>query len=271
MKKILITGNSGYIGSHLTKILQKDYIVNGLDINLPIVPVSKFHQIDINSDFYIDEPYDCVIHLAALVKVNEGEKNPISYYKTNVFGTINVLNKIKTSNFIFSSTGVAEKCQNAYGISKRAAEDCVKQLCNSKTDYTIFRFYNVIGSDGIPPTNPDGLFYNLMSATTTGQFKIFGDDYNTVDGTCIRDYVHVNEICHSIKLAIENPSRQLENLGHGVGHSVKEIVDLFKKTNNVTFDVIVEPRRIGDLESSVLDNPSTYLKQLYSLEDLLKV
>ena len=271
MKKILITGNSGYIGSHLTKILQTDYIVHGLDINLPKVPVSKFYHIDINSDFSIQENYDCVIHLAALVKVNEGEKDPIRYYNTNIVGTINVLNKIKTANFIFSSTGVAEKCQNAYGISKRAAEDCVKQICQSNINYTIFRFYNVIGSDGIPPTNPDGLFYNLMSATTKGKFTIFGDDYDTIDGTCIRDYVHVNEICHSIKLAIEHPSSKVENLGHGIGHSVKEIVDLFKKTNKVTFDVIIEPRRTGDLESSVLDNPSTYLKQLYSLEDLLKI
>jgi UDP-glucose 4-epimerase len=274
MKKVLITGNSGYIGSHLTQILNKEYEVYGLDIALPKVEdIKDWYNVDIRKLFNIEQEFDAVVHLAALVKVSESELMPISYYITNLNGTMNVLNKIKTKNFIFASTGTADKCSSAYGISKRAAEDCVREYCikHKPTPYTIFRFYNVIGSDGIAPTNPDGLFYNLIKAQTTNEFTIFGNEYNTADGTAIRDYVHVNEICNAIKLAIETPSNSIENLGHGVGHSVKEIVDIFQQTNNTTFAVKTGPRRKGDIEVSVLDNPSPYMKKLYSIKDLLKV
>ena len=274
MKKVLITGNSGYIGSHLSKMLADSYEVYGLDINLPQTDCLKdWYNIDIRKLFTIDQEFDAVIHLAALVNVGESEQIPIQYYITNLNGTMNVLNKIKTKNFIFASTGAAQDCGSAYGISKRAAEDVVREYCtvHNPKDYTIFRFYNVIGSDGFAPTNPDGLMYNLMKAPTTGEFTIFGTDYGTSDGTCVRDYVHVNEICDALSSAIEKPSNQIECLGHGVGHSVREIVEMFKKVNNVDFTINTGPRRKGDLAVSVLDNVSPYMKELYSLEELLKV
>ena len=274
MKKILITGCSGYIGSHLIKMLSNDYEVYGLDINVPQADgLREFYQIDIRKLFELPTDFDCVIHLAALVNVGESEKIPLSYYITNLNGTMNVINKIKTRNFIFASTGAAEGCESAYGISKRAAEDVVREYCtvHNPKDYTTFRFYNVIGSDGFAPTNPDGLMYNLMQAKEKGEFTIFGTDYNTFDGTCIRDYVHVNEICDALCTAIEKPSNQIECLGHGVGHSVRDIVNLYKKVNNVEFLVKHGPRRKGDLAVSVLDNVSPYMKELYSLEQLLKV
>jgi UDP-glucose 4-epimerase len=271
MKKILITGNSGYIGSHLTNLLKDKYEIYGLDINDPQVAV--WHQkSDIRVPFKMHNKFDCVIHLAALVNVGESEKNPYNYYNTNLNGTMNVLNAVKTHNFIFASTGAAVQCESAYGISKRAAEDCVSEFCNKNNiNYTMFRFYNVIGSYGIKPTNPDGLFYNLIKAIDTGSFTLYGRDYNTPDGTCIRDYVHVMEICYAIKKAIENPSNNIENLGHGVGTSVSEIITLFKAVNNVDFDVVDGPRRKGDIEVSVLDNPSTYLDKAYTISNLLKV
>ena len=139
------------------------------------------------------------------MNVGESEKEPIKYYTTNLNGTVNVVSKIKTKNFIFASTGAARDCESAYGISKRAAEDVVKEFCtkHSPKDYTIFRFYNVIGSDGFAPTNPDGLMYKLMKARETKEFTIFGNDYNvSPDGTCVRDYAHVNEICDALKQAI---------------------------------------------------------------------
>jgi UDP-glucose 4-epimerase len=276
MKKVLITGNSGYIGSHLCKMLAGRYIIHGMDIKEPVVPVHKFYQTDINTLFTIPdqtEPYDAVIHLAALVNVGESEKRPIFYYVTNLNGTCNVMNRIPTKNFIFASTGAAALCESAYGISKRGAEDCVVEYCTTirKSDYTMFRFYNVIGSDGIKPTNPDGLMYNLMKSKDTGEFTIFGNDYNTLDGTCVRDYVHVNEICHALMTAIEQPANGLENLGHGVGKTVKEMVDLFQEVNGVNINVNYGPRRKGDAAISVLDNPSTYMKHLYKFEDLLKI
>jgi len=276
MKKVLITGSSGYIGSHLCKMLENEYEVHGLDIDEPQAPLNEFYRCDINRQFAIpgDIEYDAVIHLAALVRVGESEQIPIKYYITNLNGTMNVINRIKAKNFIFSSTGTAQDCQSAYGISKRAAEDVVREYCTQhrKQDYTIFRFYNVVGSDGYEPTNPDGLMYNLMKARETGEFTIFGNDYDVSDdGTCVRDYVHVNEICDALMQAIEKPSNSVESLGHGVGWTVKEIVDEFKKVNNVNFNVLSGPRRKGDLPSSVLANVSPYMRNLYSMDQLLKV
>lgn len=277
MKKVLITGNSGYIGSHLSKMLADSYEVYGLDINVPQTDQLKdWYNIDIRKLFTIDQEFDAVIHLAALVNVGESEQQPISYYITNLNGTMNVLNKIKTKNFIFASTGAAAGCESAYGISKRAAEDVVREYCtvHNPKDYTIFRFYNVIGSDGFAPTNPDGLMYNLMKSKEKGEFTIFGNDYDTRDGTCMRDYVHVNEICDALCSAIEKPSNQIECLGHGVGYTVAEIVNKFKEVNNIpNINLLTKigPRRKGDLAVSVLDNVSPYMKELYSLEELLKI
>lgn len=276
MKKVLITGSSGYIGQHLCKMLAGSYIVHGLDIVDPSVAVNKFYKVDINRLFTIPdqiEPYDAVIHLAALVNVGHSKRTPIMYYTTNINGTMNVLNKIPTKNFIYASTGQAELCANPYSISKRAAEDCIVEFCTKHRpqDFTMFRFYNVVGMDGIKPTNPDGLLSSLIKATSTGEFIIYGDDYNTPDGTCVRDYVHVNEICNAIMTSIEKPANGLENLGHGVGKSVKEIVALFKSINNVEFEVTIGTRKQGDPAISVLNNPSSYMKHLYNFEDLWKL
>ena len=275
MKKVLITGCSGYIGSHLCKMLHNSYEVYGLDINLPQVDtLTDYYDIDIRKMFDISEEFDCVIHLAALVNVGESEMKPIQYYITNLNGTMNVLNKIKTKNFIFASTGAAQDCCSAYGISKRAAGDVVREYCTTHRPipYTIFRFYNVIGSDGFAHTNPDGLMYNLIMAMQSKQFTVFGNDYDVSDdGTCVRDYVHVNEICDALKQAIEKPSNQIECLGHGVGYTVKEIVDKFMEVNNIDIDVKYGPRRKGDIASSVLENVSPYMRNLYTIDELLKV
>lgn len=274
MKKILITGCSGYIGSHLCDLLAGEYEIHGLDINEPQVEIDKFYKLDITKQFGIDGiEYDAVIHLAALVNVGESQEKPISYYITNLNGTMNVLNKVKTKNFIFASTGAAQDCLSAYGVSKRGAEDIVRSYTNlAKSDYTIFRFYNVIGSTVVKPTNPDGLFYKLIEAQTTGQFTIYGTDYPTTDdGTCVRDYVHVEEICHAIKMAIEKPANSTECLGHGVGYTVQEMATIFQRVNDCDFDIKKGPRRDGDIEYYVLEDVSPYMKQLYKIDDLLRV
>jgi len=276
MKKILITGSSGYIGSHLTKMLMDTmkYEVHCLDIVDPRVTANKYYRCDINRQFELNEEFDCVIHLAALVNVGESERIPIQYYITNVNGTMNVINKVKTKNFVFASTGAAEGCASAYGISKRAAEDVVREFCTTHrpTPYTIFRFYNVIGSTVVAPTNPDGLMYNLMKARETGLFTIFGNDYETSkDGTCVRDYVHVMEICDALMQAIEKPSNQIECLGHGVGRTVYEMACIFQDTNQCEFEIKYGPRRKGDLPVSVLKEVSPYMRNLYTIEELLKI
>jgi len=270
MKRILITGLSGYIGSHLSQKLQNKYEIIGLDVLLPKTQVADHILNDIRNIYPISYKIDTIIHLAAKVRVNESVIKPIDYYETNLQGTINLLKTIPCNNFIFASTGCAEYCNNPYGISKRAAEDVVEAFCRSLgINYTLFRFYNVIGSSGFRPTNPDGLFYNLLKAIDSGTFTIFGNDYETRDGTAERDYVHVDEICQALAQAIEHPANRLENLGHGQGQSVLEIVKLFKYVNNVDFDIQFGTRRNGDLARSILDNPSVYLPNLYSIEDLL--
>lgn len=284
MKKVLITGSSGYIGQHLVKLLKKEkYEVYGIDKEHRLndyLKYKNFCQHDITHNWHAwfgtlndwPDTFDTIVHLAALVKVNESVLKPIEYYNTNINGVVNILQEFDYKNFVFASTGTAANPINPYALSKRCAEDIVERYCieNSKT-FTSFRFYNVIGSDGIAPTNMDGLMYNLMKARETGSFNLYGGDYNTPDGTPVRDYVHVNEICHSIKKAIETPANSLQNLGHGRGHTVKEMVDTFKMVNNCDFVVNYCQRREGDLEYSVLDNPSTYMESTYTLSQLLKV
>jgi len=277
MKKILITGNSGYIGSHLTKILteQNVYELYGLDKDVPKIGITNFVVEDIRNSgewIYADIEFDCVVHLAAEVAVGRSVLNPTLYYLTNTLGTLNVLKNLKFKRFVHASTGSAGPMNNPYGISKRGAEDVVRQFCTEQNiPYTTFRFYNVTGTDGIEPTNVDGLMWNLMNAQKTGEFNLFGDDYNTEDGSAIRDYTHVNEICYSVIKGIEYSSNQIENLGHGVGTSVKQMIEIYKRVNDCDFTVNICPRRSGDLERSVLDNPSTFMQKLYTMDDLLKV
>lgn len=267
--KILVTGASGYIGSHLLKRL-------AISVIGEIITLDLIGDVDIKADmrdiYGRHEEYDAVIHLAAKVQVGESVKNPLMYYDNNVNGTINILQTFKTKNFIFASTGTVEHMNCPYAISKKACEEIIEEYCkNNNINYTIFRFYNVIGSDGIKPTNPDGLFYALIKAIETKTFNIFGNDYNTIDGTCVRDYVHVNEICNALIKAIFKPSNSIESLGHGTGKSVLEIVNTFKHVNNVDFNINFVDRRPGDIETSVLKTKSTYLTSLYTFEDLLKI
>jgi UDP-glucose 4-epimerase len=279
MTKILITGNSGYIGSHLTQLLSKrpDLELYGLDKSNPIVSIERFSQNDITMPDHFkwqteDIEFDCVIHLAAEVAVGRSVSNPILYYKTNTMGTLRILQDIKFKRFVHASTGSAGPMNNPYGISKRAAEEIVDQYCTENNiPFTIFRFYNVTGSDSIKPTNPDGLMWNLINAQKTGVFNLFGNDYNTEDGSPVRDYTHVNEICNALEQAINKSTNQIENLGHGVGTSVLQMIELYKTVNNCKFEVNICPRRVGDLERSVLDNPSPFMQKLYTMEELLWV
>ena len=265
MKKVLITGHKGYIGQHLCKMiaqLRPDIEVTGLDINS--IHSNEYH--DIVNTIKCDIKFHTIIHLAALVRVGESVKNPTGYYLTNVNGTINILNQIQHHNFIFASTGAASNPDSPYGLSKRIAEDIVKE---KSYNYTIFRFYNVIGTDGFSPTNPEGILLNLLKAKTDG-FNLYGDDYDTKDGSCIREYVHVNDICYAIIGAIDKPANGIENLAYGDTRTVKEIIDIYKKVNKVNFKVNVLPRRPGDLEACYLDKPSGYMAQNYSYEEMLK-
>jgi len=261
--KILVTGSEGYIGKHLIKMLGDKHEVDGIDLKTGI---------DIRIPLHTNKEYDTVIHLAALVNVSRSTKYPEEYFNTNVNGTLNVLKNVSYKHFIFASTGSAAGLASPYALSKKMAELVVEDYCkNHNKDYTMFRFYNVIGMDGIKPTNPDGLMSALMKAVDTKEFTVYGNDYQTIDGTCMRDYVHVYEICNALMMAIEEPANGLENLGHGFGRSIMYMVDTFKKVNGVDFEVKIGPKKKGDPAVSVLTNPGRYMKHMYEFEDLLKV
>ena len=265
MKKVLITGHKGYIGQHLWQMIRKnrpDIELYGLDI------IANGGELcDITNMFNCDTAFHTIIHLAALVRVGESVKRPTEYYHTNINGTINLLEKVRHHNFIFASTGTASNPDSPYAFSKRVAEDVVKE---KSYDYTIFRFYNVIGTDGFAPTNPEGILLNLLNASKEG-FNLYGDDYNTKDGSCVREYVHVNDICAAIIKAIDEPANNIENLAYGDTRTVKEIIDIYKKVNKKKFEVRVLSRRPGDLEACYLDKPSKYMVQHYSYEEMLKL
>ncbi len=272
--KVLVTGSEGYIGQHLCGMLENNPLVDlyKLDINGNFG--HKNFRYDIRSADQLRMSnikaytFDAIIHLAALVRVGESVQRPWDYYDTNVNGTHNLLKHVSHKNFIFASTGAAADPLSPYGFSKRIAEDIIKE----KSDvYTIFRFYNVTGSSGFPATNPDGLFYNLVKAKETGEFNLYGTDYNTADGTCIREYVHVNDICRSLAKAILNPTKKIENLAYGDTRSVKEIIEIFKEVNQCDFKVVNLDKRPGDLESMYLNEPSELMTRNYSYEEMLKV
>jgi UDP-glucose 4-epimerase len=264
-KRVLITGSNGYIGQHLKKIIADRYQVFTIDLNDPKNPVDIRNTIPYYSNI------DTVVHLAALANVSRSTRYPKEYFDTNINGTINVLEQIEYNNFMFASTGSAAGMASPYSISKKACELIVEDHCKKNDkDFTIFRFYNVVGCDGFVPKNPDGLILSLMKAEETGYFELCGTDYDTLDGTCLRDYTHVNEVCDAIIKAIDRPANGLEHLGHGVGTSVRQMAEIYKRVNNVDFEIRSADRRPGDLVSSVVIDKSSYIEQLYSIDDMLR-
>lgn len=276
MKKILVTGSEGYIGKHLCHLLKDENVeLHKLDKEFEYgTNMTNCYELDIRKPQDIRKTmlpsieFDAIIHLAALVRVGESVEYPTAYYNTNINGTNWLRNIVPHKKFIFASTGAAEGMASPYGISKKVAEDMLRE---QEPDATIFRFYNVIGSEGFEPTNPDGLFFNLIRATETGKFTIYGSDYNTKDGTCVREYVHVMDICRSLIKAIDTPSENhIENLAYGDTRTVLEIFNLFCKVNEVSIELDYQPRRQGDLEACYLEHPSKFMVQNYTYEDLLK-
>ena len=208
-----------------------------------------------------------------------GQKCMMDYYRTNVVGTMNMLERVQYKNFIFAST-CQVRSNNVYGHSKHIAEGIIRQYCQlNNKDHTIFRFGNVVGGENL--TNTDGLLYNLIKAKETGVFNLYGDDYSTKDGTAERDYVHVHEICYAIEKAIKRPSNVqgaetqpfFEYLGHCADVTVKDCIETFKKVNGCDFEVVVKPPRDGDVECvNVAYQISPYMPQnVYTLEAMMKV
>ncbi|MEA4954449.1 MAG: UDP-glucose 4-epimerase GalE [Pseudoflavonifractor sp.] len=293
MKTILVAGGAGYIGSHMAALLvEKGYDVVVAD-NLctghwQAVKGAKLRVGDVRDAAFLDRVFsddriDGVINFAAYSLVGESVTDPLKYYGNNVAGAQSMLTAMKNhkvDKIVFSSTaatyGEPEKQPieetdrtdptNPYGASKLAIEGMLK-WCDKAygIHYAALRYFNAAGSNtdvGIGEDHaPETHLIPLVLKTALGQREhigIFGDDYPTADGTCIRDYIHVRDLAEAHLLALEHLERTGEsgvfNLGSGDGFSVKEIIDTARKVTGKPIPAKAEPRRAGDPSVLIASN-----------------
>lgn len=279
MKKILVTGAYGYIGSHTVKALaQFGYNVTALDSKRTINDISKYANKIIISDITEKNYYgrfDHVVHLAGAISVEESEIKPWKYINKNIIGTHNALDSsmhdFDNIRITFSSTAAAFNPVSVYAQSKILAERLIREKAN---EYTIFRFFNVAGNDGeFRQTGKPTHLIRIAAEAAAGKrpyIQINGTDWDTYDGTCVRDYVHVMDVVSGIWSSINSPSENdYECMGSGKGYSVREVIDTMKKVSKVNFKVIEGPRRIGDAASILIPkNIDNYINPLYTLEEM---
>ncbi|MEG1941938.1 MAG: UDP-glucose 4-epimerase GalE [Cetobacterium sp.] len=286
MGKILVTGGAGYIGSHATaELLDAGYEVIVLD-NLEngymdlVDSRAKFYKGDVRvpESFEIvfkENDIDAVMHFAGYIKVGESVDEPLKYYENNTYGVMNVLEimkKYSVKNIVFSSTAAVYgevKCDglvleeyptnpiNPYGASKLMAERIIIDSAKAfGINYSIFRYFNVggahekhyIGQKGEGVTALIPILLQVAKGERK-QLEIYGNDYNTPDGTGIRDYIHVVDLvrAHIAALPVlkENISG-IYNLGNGNGFSVLEMLESARKVTGEEVKAVFTPRRAGD-------------------------
>ena len=275
--KVLVTGASGYIGSHVCKLLkEKGHTVIGWDteIHSETNDVKEFcdeyYNVDVTGQ-YAGGVYDTIVHLAGRSVVPDSLKEPAEYYRVNVGGTANLLAMTTTPHVIFASTSSAWEMASPYARSKVAAEDVIKEKADG---YTIFRFFNVSGTDGVhrqlgAPTHLIRVAA-MVAAGKIPDLKIFGTDYATRDGTCIRDYIHVIDLATAIVNAVERgpANTPYECLGSNTGFTVREVIDTMQEVTGKKLNIIEAPRREGDAVSSVVDKLSKLVTLNKSIEDM---
>jgi len=275
--KVLVTGASGYIGSHVCKLLKEQgHTVIGWDTeihgetNLVATYCDEYYNIDVTGQ-YVGGIYDAVVHLAGRSVVPQSLKEPAEYYRVNVGGTDNLLNKVTTPHILFASTSSAWEMASPYARSKVAAEDVIKEKADG---HTIFRFFNVSGTDGHNrqlgvPTHLIRVAA-MVAAEKLPSLEIFGTDYATRDGTCIRDYIHVVDLASAIVTAVERgpANTDYECLGSNVGYSVREVINTMQEVTGKKLNIIEAPRRAGDAVASVVDTLSNLVTLNKSIEDM---
>lgn len=283
---ILVTGGAGYIGSHTVyKLIEQGNDVVVIDslqtgYKQAIHPQARFYQGDIRdekflNDVFSKEEIEAVIHFAANSLVGESMTNPLKYYDNNVYGTKVLLqamidNGIK--NIVFSSTaatyGEPEKLPilesdkteptNTYGETKLAMEKMFKWTSKAHDlRYVSLRYFNAcgahesgkIGEAHIPETHLIPLILQVPNKKRD-HINIFGNDYNTKDGTCVRDYIHVVDLAQAhilaVKYLLEGNKSDIFNLGNGIGFTVNEVIEVARKVTGHEIPAVISERRAGD-------------------------
>ena len=298
---ILVCGGAGYIGSHAVRQLidrgEEDIIVDNLETGHEdaIHPQAKFYKVDIRDEEALDKVFaenkiDEVIHFAANSLVGESMTNPLKYFNNNVHGT-EILLKVMVAHdvkkIVFSSTAatygepknipILESDEtnptNAYGETKLCMEKMMKWADKAHgVKYISLRYFNVAGAHESGEIgedhNPETHLIPLILQVPLGKrefISIFGDDYETHDGTCIRDYIHVTDLADAHILAVhklrEGSESNIYNLGSGNGFTVKEMVETARKVTGHPIPAKEEPRRAGD--------PSTLIASSEKAKDIL--
>lgn len=307
---ILVTGGTGYIGSHtVVELLKNNHdiiIVDNLsnsskEVIQNIEKITnkkcKFYESDIREEkelekIFSENKIEAVIHFAGSKAVGESVQKPIEYYDNNVIGTIRLLEMMKKYNckkIVFSSSATVYgnpgkpqyieemgrgKTTNPYGATKAVIEEMLENLYISDNSWTIsiLRYFNPVGAheSGLIGESPNGIPNNLMpyiQKVAKGELEelsIFGGDYDTKDGTGVRDYIHVVDLAVGHVKALEKlnkPGIYIHNLGTGHAYSVLDMVKTFEKVNNVKIKYKMTPRRAGDLACYYAD-PTKAKKEL---------
>ncbi|WP_312832209.1 UDP-glucose 4-epimerase GalE [Sedimentibacter saalensis] len=320
---ILITGGTGYIGSHTAvKLIEQNediIILDNLSNSKAEVIDSietitgkrpKFYQtdlLDINGleQIFKKNKIDCVIHFAGLKAVGESVAQPLKYFNNNITGTINLLmtmQKYNCKKIIFSSSATVYGTTqimpldensplgvtNPYGRTKLVIEEMLNDLHAADKEFAIvlLRYFNPIGAhkSGLIGENPNGIPNNLMPyicKVAKGELthlNVFGNDYDTVDGTGVRDYIHVEDLANghvkSINKVKNNSGLFTYNLGTGNGYSVLQVVSAFEKANNIKISYKITTRRAGDVATVYADTNKAEeelgFKAQYNINDMCR-
>ncbi|MEI8390620.1 MAG: UDP-glucose 4-epimerase GalE [bacterium] len=291
---ILVTGGAGYIGSHFVKQLGEEtdhniYIIDNLSTGfVKNILFGKLFQVDLSEidkieNILINNKINAVVHFAASIVVPESVENPLKYYFNNTINTANLVKlciKHNINKFIFSSTAAVydESTQlpvkesnvlnpiNPYGMSKLMSERIIQDITVAHKDfkYVILRYFNVAGADikgRIGQCYPNATHLIKVAAETAlgnrEKMYIYGDDFNTADGTGVRDYIHVDDLADALIKALnylDNNASDIFNCGYGFGYSVKEVINTMKKVSGKDFAVEIVEKRQGDPACIIADN-----------------
>ncbi len=298
---ILVTGGTGYIGSHTcVEFIEKGQeiiildnlcnskaeVVDHIEAITGIRP--KFYEADLlDADavkrVFDENDIDTVIHFAGLKAVGESVAKPLEYYRNNVVGTLNLLDEMRSHNcfkLVFSSSATVYgkpktvpikedfplSTTNPYGTTKLYIERILQDLCvaDNRFSVVLLRYFNPIGAheSGLIGDDPNGIPNNLMPYVTRvakgilPHLNVFGNDYETADGTGVRDYIHVLDLAsghYAALKALSVPGVSIYNLGTGNGCSVLDIVNTFERVNNIKIPYQIAPRRPGDIAECYAD------------------